>query len=149
MEEQQAEHTNAQAEADVAEGLVACDDPFIMGSSLFWDVYSLLRDGYGALQQLCTLATPDSLRRLPGSLALRHMWNEKKLPTLELCSRRVPVDIRALPAGRPTQPDPTTVMWLFNPINLITTLVNEPVIIKTMYFRIRQMLERESDFYHS
>lgn len=147
-EDKNEEDARIREEVDIAEDLGAYNDPFIIGLSLFWDVYNLSREAFGAFQQLCTLSKPDSLKRLPASLSSLHMWNEKKLPKFKLHSRRVPMDLTALPAGRPTQLDPTADMWYFNSVDLVSTLIKDPVIKSSMYFGIRQIVPKEQEFYH-
>lgn len=77
----------------------AYHDPFIIGLALFWDVYGLTREAYSAFQKLSCLASADTLKKLPESLDALHRWNDKRLPKMELRSKRVPMNLETLPGG--------------------------------------------------
>lgn len=86
-------------EAEHAAKKGAFHDPFIIGLALFWDVYGLTREAYTAFPQLSSLASADTLKKLPESLDALHRWNDKRLPKMELRSKRVPMDLKTLPGG--------------------------------------------------
>lgn len=134
---------------DDAEKLGTYDDPFIIGLSLFWDVYGLSREAFTAFKQLSSLAGPNSLKLLPESLVVLHKWNEKRLPKLTLMTKRVPVNLVAQPAGKPTQADPDADLHYFDPIELVSTLLKDPVISGQMYFGLQQIVPNERELYHT
>lgn len=52
-------------------------------------------------------------------------------------------------SGKPTCADPFGDLWHFNPIDVTTTILKDPVIRGSMHFGLRQLVVEEEQLWHS
>jgi hypothetical protein len=125
------------------------DDPFLVAFALFCDLYKITRAAYSVFVSIATLASPDSLSKLPKSLSTLKKWTYSQLPLAKLHNTDIEVATIKLPAGRPARDEPEVKMHYFNKSEILTRMLSNPTIFNRMYFGFQLLSDNPLDLWES
>lgn len=123
------------------------DDPFIVAFAIFCNLFGITRAAYTAFISITSLASANSLTKLPKSFLTLKKWAFCRLPKMRICSANIEVVTQKLPAGHPRFFEPEVKMYYFNKVEYLQRLLRNPITRQRMYFGLQQLSEDEKDLW--
>jgi hypothetical protein len=142
-------YTPEEDELDSAPDANLPEDPFLVAFSMWCELYGITRAAYSAFIDIRCLARSDSLSLLPQAYATLKKWVYKKLPTSKIHHTMIDVDTVRLPAGQPRSDFPYVKMYHFNKLEILKSVLRNPVIKERMYFGMQRLVDREVELWES
>jgi hypothetical protein len=124
-------------------------DPFLVAFSMWCELYGITRAAYSAFINIRDLAGPNSLASLPRAYATLKKWVYKKLPTATIHDTVIDVDTVRLPAGIPRSDFPYVKMYHFDKLEILKSVLRDPVIKERMYFGMQRLVDHEVELWES
>jgi hypothetical protein len=142
-------YTPDEDELDSAPDADLPEDPFLVAFALWSDLYGVTRMAYSAFLDIRSLAGPNSLASLPRAYATLKKWVYKKLPTATIHHTMIDVDTVRLPAGMPRSEFPYVKMYYFNKLEVLKSVLRNPVIKERMYFGMQHLVDDAVELWES
>jgi hypothetical protein len=116
---------------------------------MWCELYGITRAAYSAFIDIRCLVRSDSLSLLPQAYATLKKWVYKKLPTSKIHHTMIDVDTVRLPAGQPRSDFPYVKMYHFDKLEILKSVLRNPVIKERMYFGMQRLVDNEVELWES